>query len=294
MSVVNFLKYPAKAFMNHWNLLVFAGGMGFAALSGHFDVFGSLVLAAETAYLGLIGTHPKFQKYVDAQEAKQNRQSGSAVVEANAERILSALPKPLVDRFKSLRDRCNELRQIAEQIRESHRSDGGAPLDQLQIAGLDRLLWIYLRLLFTQSSLVKFLQKTSVKQIQTDITGLEGRIKPLASAAEGTRDQRLRKVLEENLATSRTRLANYEKAQENAELMTLEIERLENTIQSLSELAINRQEPDFITEQINTVSDSMVQTEKTMGELQFVTGLNAQDDEQVPSLLRAGQKQTAD
>ena len=91
--------------------------------------------------------------------------------------------------------------------------------------------------------------------------------------------------MEENLATSRSRLANYKKAEESNELMGLEIDRLENTIHSLSELAVNRQEPEFITGQIDQVANSMVQTERTMGELAFVTGLQLANEE-VPPMLR--------
>jgi len=54
---------------------------------------------------------------------------------------------------------------------------------------------------------------------------------------------------------------------------------------NIYELAVNRQEPEFISGQIDQVATSMVQTERTMGELQFVTGLKSLDDE-VPSILR--------
>ncbi len=71
-------KYIKKAFLFQWNLLVFLGGMGFALLSGHPDVAIPLVLAGETAYLGFLGTHPRFQKYVDAQEHKAARAQADA------------------------------------------------------------------------------------------------------------------------------------------------------------------------------------------------------------------------
>ena len=59
-------KYIKTAFLNRWNLLAFAGGMTAAAITGPgFLVVAPLVLAAEVAYLGLLGTHPRFQKYVD-------------------------------------------------------------------------------------------------------------------------------------------------------------------------------------------------------------------------------------
>ena len=66
--------------------------------------------------------------------------------------------------------------------------------------------------------------------------------------------------------------------------MQLEIDRLENKIRSLSELAVNRQEPDFISDQVDAVASSMLETERTMNELQFATGF-AHVDEAIPELL---------
>ena len=71
---MHFGKYLKTAFLYHWNLLGFLGGMGFALVSGHPDVFCPLVLAAEVAYLGLLGTHPKFRSYVEAQGARAARE----------------------------------------------------------------------------------------------------------------------------------------------------------------------------------------------------------------------------
>lgn len=278
-------KYLKAAFLGRWNLLAFLGGFGFAVLSGRPDIFLPLILAGETAYLGFLGTHPKFQKYVDAQEAKAARQDGSAAATATARSILKSLPKNLVQRFEAVRSRCAELRQLARQIRDPDRTGGPQPLEELQLTGLDRLLWMYLRLLFTQYSLSQFLKKTSAEQIENDIREFQSRLKSFPESAADARQQRLRKVVEENLSTSQARLANYKKAEENCELMGLEIERLENTIHSLSESAVNRQEPEFISGQIDQVAASMVQTERTMGELQFVTGLKSVDDE-VPEILR--------
>lgn len=279
-------KYLKAAFFNQWNLLTFLGGMGFSLLSGRFDVLAPLVVAAEVAYLGLLGTHPRFQRAVDAQDAKANRQDGADAVQATVRRILFELPKPLGQRFEELRSQCEELRQISARMREPVQTGAPPPLDDMQLASLDRLLWMYLRLLYTQHALSQFLQKTSWADIQANIDQLELRLKNLsAAAASDERQMRACKVVEDNLQTSRSRLENYQKARENHELMGLELDRLENTIRSLSELAVNRHEPNFISGQIDQVAASMVQTERTMGELQFVTGLNAEDEE-VPSILR--------
>lgn len=284
--------YLKAAFTNRWNLLAFFGALGFALLSGRVDVFGPLVLAGELTYLGLLGTHPKFQRYVDAQAAKTVREQGVVSTEQAAQHVMSALPNNLLQRFKALHAHCLELRQIALELKDPGLAKSPSavlqednPLEEMQLAGLDRLLWIYLRLLFTQHSLDRFLQRTSEELIRKDITRLEGQLRGVSGAANDPQQQKIRKTLEDNLETCRARLANLQKARDNHELVRLEIDRLENKIQSLSELAINRQEPDFISAQVDQVVTSMVQTERTMNELQFATGLEV-GDEAVPELLR--------
>ena len=53
---------------------------------------------------------------------------------------------------------------------------------------------------------------------------------------------------------------------------------------ALGEQAVNRQEPGFVAGQVDEVVNGMVQTERTMSELQFATGL-AMTDEAVPQML---------
>jgi hypothetical protein len=283
---VHFAKYIKTAFLNRWNLLFFAGALGFSFLSGRPDVFAPLVLAAEVTYLGLLSTHPTFQAYVDAQEAKVIRQADSVDTEQTLRSIMQSLPPKSMERFEALRSRCLELRQIAREIKDPGHA-GGTPLvlEQSQSTGLDRLLWIFLRLLFTQYSLERFLTKTTQAQIQKDIDALHARLDAVGKLRDEQQRQKFSKTLEDNLQTCRDRMANWQKARENYELIQLEIDRLENKIRSLSELAVNRQEPDFVSAQVDQVATSMLQTERTMNELQFATGLST-TDEAVPELLQ--------
>jgi hypothetical protein len=272
------------AFLYHWNLLGFFGALGFAALAPFPAVAVPLVLAAETAYLAFLGTHPRFQQYVAAQKARQKREAETASAEGGLERILSSLPSKAVRRFEALRARCLELRQIAVNLKDPSRAEAPVPLEELQVAGLDRLLWTFLRLLYTQCMLERFFDRTDEEQIGNAIKHLEQSLKAASAGPEEPQRQKMRKALEDNLQTSRERLANLQKARDNSELVRLEIDRLENKIQSLSEMAVNRQEPDYIVHQVDEVASSMVQTERTMNDLQFATGLTA--EEAVPRLLQ--------
>jgi DNA repair exonuclease SbcCD ATPase subunit len=283
---VGLTKYIKTAFLNRWNMLLFLGGCAFAALSGRPDVVGPIVLAAEVGYLGLLGTHPRFQRYVDAQEAAGLRQRSSQSTEQVLQQILKSLARPSMMRFERLRGRCHELRQIAADLKKTSATEiAGNPLDSLHLEGLDRLLWIFLRMLYTQQALTRFLERTSAERIQADIQQVQSRLSQLAPDDTSPHGQKMRRALEDNLQTSKDRHANFEKARSNLELLELELDRLENKIKSLAELAVNRQEPDFISGQVDQVAHSMLETEKTMNDLRFATGLEMVDDE-APELLR--------
>jgi hypothetical protein len=282
---VHFGKYLKVAFLERWNLLFFLGGATLALMSGHCDVVLPMVLAGEIAYVGLLGSHPKFQQYVDAQAAKLERAESSAANQQAVEHVLHALPKDLLQRFQSLRAQCLELRQIAVDLKRPGQGSVDAPLEEFQVVGLDRLLWVYLRLLYTRYALAQFLSKTRADQIQQDIDRLGAQIQQLPADDKDPTVARARAALQDNLQTSRDRLANLNKAQNNYQLIGLEIDRLENKIRSLSEMAVNRQEPEFITSEVDHVASSLLDTERTMNELQFATGLSAADNEP-PELLR--------
>jgi hypothetical protein len=86
------------------------------------------------------------------------------------------------------------------------------------------------------------------------------------------------------------RLDNYGRAKKNAEFVTIELDRLEGKIQALAEVAVNRQDPDFLSSQVDSAADSMRQTEKAVSELQHLTGLSDQLEEP-PSILEADLRQ---
>jgi hypothetical protein len=279
-------KYLKSAFTYHWNLLIFAGSMGFAMLSGHADAVVPLILAGETAYLGLLGTHPKFQAHVDAQEAKSERQEQSKQSVATLEQIRKSLPESSRRRYDDLLQRCRQLRQIAIDLKQP---GVGGSLDSLQNEGLDRLLWIFLRLLFTEYSLARFLQQTSREQIEREANRVEARISQLDPNDKSIHTEKIRRTLEDSLGTAKARLENYDRALSNHEFVQLEIARLENKIKSLAELAVNRQEPDYISSQIDQVAHSMLDTEKAMNELQYMTGFEPAHEE-APTIMATTQE----
>ena len=198
---------------------------------------------------------------------------------------MRALPPAQLRRFQALKERCLSVRQIAEQLREPDGAASLRSLDELQLADLDRLLWIYLRTLYTQHMLERFFQSTSVagdsdRDQATSKSGFAGWTRnPNPPIARGSRQS-----LQGNLETGKSRLANLEKARENYDLLQAEIENLETKIQSITELAINRSDAEAITGQVEQITQGLVRTEQTINDLGFATG-GESFDLTVPNIL---------
>ncbi len=241
-------------------------------------------MAVEAAYLGLLGTHPKFQSYVDAQSAKATREVTSRRNMGVLEKIQRSLPRKKYERYQSLRERCKRLGRIAVDLQAPSDFNSDLNLASMQTRGLDRLLWVYLRLLFSQHSMELFFDTVSEEKIKEDLTRIETQLDELEQGETESHSAKIRRTLLDNQSTLQERLENYKRASGNYQFVTLELERVENKIKSLAEISVNRQDPEFVSGQIDAVAESMKDTERTMSDLNFVTGLGEVDAE-VPELM---------
>jgi hypothetical protein len=86
------------------------------------------------------------------------------------------------------------------------------------------------------------------------------------------------------MATAQMRLENHAKAESNFDFVGLELDRIEQKIQALAEMAVSHQDPDELSVQVDAVAEGMAQTEATIRELQTITGLG-REDEAAPSII---------
>jgi hypothetical protein len=152
----------------------------------------------------------------------------------------------------------------------------------MRTPGLDRLLWLFLRLLLSKTALDRFLVTMDEQELTTKLEALR---KNLAAAQTGG-DERVVRSLQDSVAMGELRLDNYGRAKKNAEFVSIELDRIEGKIQALAEMSVNRQDPDFLTSQVDSAAESMRQTEKAVSELQHLTGL-ADQLEEPPAILEA-------
>jgi pimeloyl-CoA synthetase len=119
---------------------------------------------------------------------------------------------------------------------------------------------------------------------EQEITSRLAELRQSLATAQTGGDERIVKSLQDSIAMSELRLDNYGRAKKNADFVSIELDRIEGKIQALAEMAVNRQDPDFLSSQVDSAAESMRQTEKAVTELQHLTGMTEQLDEP-PAIL---------
>lgn len=278
--------YLKGAFLFRWNLLVGAAAVAAAVISGQGGVLLPLVAAAEAIYLAGMVASPRFRAAMDARQhgasSRPLLNSARATDPKDAvDALVSGLTRTGLARFDSLRKRCLEMRTIARGV-GGRANKKSRSVEDMSTPGLDRLLWMFLRLLHSQAALERFLHSTDEDSIRRELEETQVKL----TRAEESGDERMLRSLRDSLATRELRLDNYAKAAKNAEFVNVELDRLEGKIQTLSEMAVNRQDPDFLSREVDSVAASMQHTEQAMEELHLVDGLIDELGE-APSILEA-------
>jgi hypothetical protein len=279
--------YLKEAFFFRWNLLFFLGGLAGAAIAPLADVTLPLVFAGELAYLAALTSLPRFRAAIDAKvHAAQGTSAVPAAAAPSLVAMLAGLPIDLRKRFEQLHDRCIEMRALAVGVRGAAGRDAAGSAEEIRTPGLDRLLWLFLRLLMSKHALDRFLKTTSSQEIGA---GLEQLRKDFA-AAQQAGDERIVRSLQDSIASAELRLDNYDRSKKNAQFVSIELDRIEGKIKALAEMAVNRQDPDLLSSQVDSAAESMRQTEKAVSELQHLTGL-ADELQDPPPILDADLRQ---
>ncbi|MBL8229864.1 MAG: hypothetical protein JNL98_15355 [Bryobacterales bacterium] len=276
-------EYLKRAFLYRWNMLLFLGGVGAAILSPWPDALLPLVTAAEIAYLGAMVSMPRFRSAIDASIYQEAREQTNTASKQSLQDVVGRLSFDSRKRFEALRTRCIEMRVIASEVRG--RGGSAAPGDDLSTPALDRLLWVFLRLLVSQEALDRFLERTNAEEIQARLAEAQSKL-----VGHTAGDERIVRSLQDSVAAHQQRLENYDRAKGNAEFVRIELDRIEAKIHALTESAVNRQNPDLLSSQIDSVAESMQSTERAITELQEITGMVDQLQEP-PAILEADLRQ---
>ncbi len=268
-----------RSFTWHWHLLGLGAGVTAAVLSGAPFLWLPFLAAAEAGYLGFLGLNPRFQNVL---KAKAKSPPPLPVdPRQRYQQLMAFLSTADVERFETLRHRCLELVKLRRSMSSKDDTPG---VQDFRGESLDRMLWLFLKLLHQRSGLEKFLGSTRREDIETELASAEAQ---LASASgrdqtAGLPESRLTTSIRDRVLTIRERLDNHRQASDALELVTAEIAKTEQQITHLCEVGMTSSDSAGLSVQIDSISESLQSSEKIFSQTSFS---QIYDDEPAPPLL---------
>jgi hypothetical protein len=252
-------KYIYAAFNARW-MGIFVPpnwiALGVIGLLGAFVNPGFWLIGAgvELAYLFVLSSNASFRHDIDSAESDRSREESAARVK----KIVSALDGGSQAAYQSLVARCNDI------IRNS---DAGS-FDKTQIGeGLDRLLWIYIRLLKTTKQLAAAVDDSAGRDRQ-----LRGQIAQLEKDLHSDLSDDLRASKEATLNTLRARLAIQSEAKAKLEYSRAELQRIEGEVDRAREQSLISTEPVAVTRQVDAITSGLGVTNDWIKQQQDIFG----------------------
>ena len=215
----------------------------------------------ELAYLGWLGTHPRFQKLVDGGRMLDEQRNWQ---QRRAE-LTRQLPPEDQQLYRTLESRCRGI--LEQQAKASTLSPG---TDE-QGAGLGKLVWIYLRLLLTRESIRKIIRESS--KSPDEETQMDGRIGKLQEQLKDTNlSEDLRKSLGGQIEILQMRVAKKREAVEKLAFLDAELTRIQEQVELLREQAVLATDPETVSQRIDQVTTTLGGTNQWIQDQQKIYG----------------------
>jgi hypothetical protein len=272
----SFLGGLKRAFKWHWHLLALGAGAAIALLSGRPDIVLPMVAALELGYLGFLGTNQRFLNVLRGRSIAKERAEAEDESHRKLLDLLQFLSTDDRQRFDRLRDRCVEFDRLRDRLAEGR---DNSVVTQLRTDSLQKMLWLFLRLLHHKSAIDHFLDNTDEDRLRKK---LESAAADLAKAREDKRSERLVDSLTEQHAAIQERLANYSAAIDSRDLLLAELGKTEQKIEHMNEVGMTSRASDDLSSHIDGIAESMASSERALGDLRSDIFL---DDEETPELL---------
>jgi hypothetical protein len=226
--------------------------------------FWAIGAGLELAYLLTLASNGRFQRFVDAKQSLGS-QSQSLARKGDLLTHLSAEDK----------QRFAEFEQRAQSILSLQRQTSTTTLAGIeeQNAGLNRLSWMYLRLLAARRVIEHVLENADV----VDRQDLEARRSVLEKQAQDEAiDAEIRRSLTSQIEILTQRMEKRDEAERKLGFLDAEIERLEQQVELIREQAALSTDPAQLSRRIDEISASLGTTSQWIRDQQQVFG--AMDD----------------
>ena len=221
-------------------------------------------LGCELAYLGWLGTHARFQKFVGGTHLLEERRRWQ---EKLFESIKQLAPEDQ-QRYRALEKRCQGI--LEQQARGTATAPEASGIAE-QGEGLGRLVWIYLRLLLTRESIRKILRESSSSPEQA--AQLKERIDKLQEQLQQPSvSEDLRKSLTAQLEILQQRQEKRREAVEKLAFLDAELTRIQEQVELLREQAVLATDPEVVSQRIDQVTTTLGGTNQWIRDQQKIYG----------------------
>src|SRR5215470_810083 len=238
-------------------------------------------LGCELAYLGWLGTNPRFQNLVTGNRALDERRRWQSRVYE----LILKLPPEDQQRYRALESRCQNI------LEQQSQTAGLTPGLAEQGEGLGRLAWIYLRLLLTRESIRKIIRESS--GTPDDTARMKERIDKLKQQLQQpsiTED--LRKSLTAQIDILQQRQEKKQEAQEKLAFLDAELTRIQEQVELLREQAVLSTDPAVVSQRIDQVTTTLGGTNQWIRDQQKIYGAMEDLLADPPPLVVSGQKES--
>ena len=265
--------YLREAFLFRWNILFFLGGAAAAALTPIAGVLLPLVAAGELTYLTGLVSIPRFRAAIDAEgPRRRHRRARRRRLRDPPVSLVNMLDRPSARRAHALSSGCT---RVASSCGASPpecvgpRGSGGSA-EEIRTPGWTGCSGCFCGCCCRRPHSIASCSRWTSRRSPRASLSLR---KSLAAGAEAAATSAL-----SGRSRTASQVASCGSITTDARRRTpsscrVELDRIEGKIQALAEMAVNRQDPDFLSTQVDSAAESMRQTEKAVSELQHLTGL---------------------
>lgn len=258
-------------------------GVGLFAVLGLVSP-GFLLLGAglEFGYLYMLATNPRFQRLVDALRMQKTQRQW----QLKLDNAVSALSDEDRQRYRMLEQRCRSI--LLQQ-------QGTNPASlRAQGEGLGRLLWIYVKLLYTRQSIRRVLKEaepsrrapgSETEPAKDEKGSIESRIRALHGRLE-KKDlgEELRKSLAGQIEILQQRQAKQREGADKLAFVEAELDRIQQQAELIREQAVLSADPETVSQRIDDIAATLGGTTNWILEQQQLYGKVEDLLEEPPSL----------
>jgi hypothetical protein len=215
--------------------------LGFAILGVGHPGFWLMGAGLEAAYLASLVSHPRFQRLVNAQQRSQ----ATDAAEQGRQELIRSLDLPSRQRLITLEGKRGRILDLA---RESQAGD--FEMESARDA-LNRLLWIYLKLLVARRQLAATRSQANEADLEQKAADLE------RGLAAGSTSAALRDSQTATLKLLRQRLENLERCDENLKQVDSDLARVEAQVDLAAESVALRGGSAAVTANLELASQTL-------------------------------------